>query len=550
MYQVNIEFLRVQTFLFAVPRLRNMVGANVLIGEMIRRDLPQLAEKYGNQIKLEIPKNLQFTASCDDPLNKSSFIDEKDKDDPIALYKRGILRRDGGHFSALFEEEKQAEAFQQAARNKLRRELLGLRFEMSCHEFGTQSETQQISAVNQQLIELPQLQVCQVSGNGPAVETEKQDDDSEKIYISASAHQAKKKGNRFFAALRGNKEEQTHDMVGLLSHTLPLGGKKEPTDFQDLCGNDYMAVIHADGNSIGQRYKAYRNTTIPKNISKLEQEMYGEEFFYSMRVVVRCALKEALYAVFKEPQFEYSPYQILMLGGDDLLMICRAKQAFDFIIEYDKALQNKKLADKQPLTIGAGIVIASPNLPFYHLHHLAESLASSAKQLFRSQPEDQQTSVVDWIVSTQAWVDDPIALRRKQSLVHYEVDGQPETLRLNNRPYQILGDDLNALECLWNRAQELEAKISGQKAARSQLRQLVVELEQGRHWANLAALGLPLKTQQALENVKVLKRLENDVSLWNNKEGNDYYTALADLIELYEIHNLKREEQQRKKVKK
>ena len=36
MHIVRIEFQRVQSFLFAVPRLSEMVGANVLMGETLR----------------------------------------------------------------------------------------------------------------------------------------------------------------------------------------------------------------------------------------------------------------------------------------------------------------------------------------------------------------------------------------------------------------------------------------------------------------------------------------------------------------------------------
>jgi len=556
MYQVNIEFLRVQTFLFAVPRLRNMVGANVLLGEMIRLRLPQLLAgklpKNDNNPfvthKPKWPPSLNFKAPCLDPLDDPlAAVQDKDKDKPADLYQRGILRRDGGHFSALFNDKKEAETFKKAANNLLLQELPGLRFEISLNEFGDETKNKSIT-INQQLVELPQIQVCQVSGNGPAAHEDKTKEDSETVYISESAYQAKEKGWHFSKTLRGDTPEykRTRDMVSMISRTLPSLDLEEPPDFQSLSGTDYMAVIHADGNSIGLRYKGYKKTQIPKDLSDLHQEMYGEQFYYSMRVAVRAALKQAIdktFADFKGSQ--YRPYQILMLGGDDLLMICRARHAFDFSIEYAKALQDKPLADGHPLTVGIGMVIASPSLPFYHLHHLAESLASSAKQLFRSQPDAQKTSVIDWIVSTQAWVDDPIALRRQKSLVHYQVDNQQETLRLNNRPYQILGNDLNALEGLWKQAKELETKISGQKAARSQLRQLVFELKQGRLWADLAALGLPNKTQKALMDIGVLN---NDISLWKTKEGSDYYhTALADLMELYEIHNLQREDQGRKK---
>jgi hypothetical protein len=43
MMRVHIEFQRVQTWLFEVPRLRAMVGANALLGETLRVALPKLA---------------------------------------------------------------------------------------------------------------------------------------------------------------------------------------------------------------------------------------------------------------------------------------------------------------------------------------------------------------------------------------------------------------------------------------------------------------------------------------------------------------------------
>ena len=45
--RVHIELSRVQTWLFAVPRLRAMVGANALLGETLRAALPTLAQDSG-----------------------------------------------------------------------------------------------------------------------------------------------------------------------------------------------------------------------------------------------------------------------------------------------------------------------------------------------------------------------------------------------------------------------------------------------------------------------------------------------------------------------
>lgn len=70
---VKIEFQRVQTFLFAVPRLADIVGANALLGEVIRYELPQWAK----QSECGAPpdshyQHLPDIAPPDDPLTKIS----------------------------------------------------------------------------------------------------------------------------------------------------------------------------------------------------------------------------------------------------------------------------------------------------------------------------------------------------------------------------------------------------------------------------------------------------------------------------------------------
>ena len=44
MHKIELEFKRIQTYLFASPRLRAMLGANATLGRAIRMDLPLLAQ--------------------------------------------------------------------------------------------------------------------------------------------------------------------------------------------------------------------------------------------------------------------------------------------------------------------------------------------------------------------------------------------------------------------------------------------------------------------------------------------------------------------------
>jgi len=83
--RVHIELSRVQTWLFAVPRLRAMVGANALLGETLRVALPKLARETGRGWALAPSNNETYPAADpNDPL-------KEDHDDPAADARDGIL---------------------------------------------------------------------------------------------------------------------------------------------------------------------------------------------------------------------------------------------------------------------------------------------------------------------------------------------------------------------------------------------------------------------------------------------------------------------------
>lgn len=81
-----------QTWFFAVPRLRARVGANALLGETLR--VARLARDTGRGWTLAPNNEAYPCADGNDPL--------KDHDDPAADAKDGIVSRDGGHFEAQF----------------------------------------------------------------------------------------------------------------------------------------------------------------------------------------------------------------------------------------------------------------------------------------------------------------------------------------------------------------------------------------------------------------------------------------------------------------
>ena len=163
---VKLTFHRIQSFLFAVPRLRSIVGANALLGETIRK---QLVKRVNGSIDLtsridhEYLDKLQETP--DDPLKLA--LDSREvattnilRDHPRALYQKGILSRDGGHFLAMFANNGNARSFVTEANRLLTEKLPGLAYEIepSC-------ESSSVIGSNNNLgedpVRLPHFEVCQ-----------------------------------------------------------------------------------------------------------------------------------------------------------------------------------------------------------------------------------------------------------------------------------------------------------------------------------------------------------------------------------------------------
>lgn len=343
MQRVHIEFQRVQTWLFAVPRLRAMVGANALLGRALRVALPDLARQTGCGWALA-PSHANYpSADPNDPL--------KDYDDPAADAKAGILSRDGGHFEARFSNG--ASEFAAAAANLLRSCLPGLRFRISIDGAGTAKNQVHLST------ELPVLAPCEWTGRGLASAIVKQG--SEQPIVSPDVAQ------RHQAATQ-TEDGTAVDLASLLSARTKLQKLERPQELKELVGNGYLALIHADGNGIGS------------GAGKTEAERAA--FFHRNRVLLRRALQQAIDR--HCPNAGLAPLILLMLGGDDILLVTRAEIALPFVVTLCTALdalQGNETGFK--LTLGIGVVIARHTIPVHRLHEVAEQLTSSAKHRFR-----------------------------------------------------------------------------------------------------------------------------------------------------------------------
>ncbi|MGE0756078.1 MAG: hypothetical protein AB7O38_03620 [Pirellulaceae bacterium] len=494
MERLHIKLQRVQTWLFGVPRLRAMVGANVLLGETLRIELPNLARETGRGWTLA-PNNEEYpTADPDDPLG--------DHDDPASDARDGILARDGGHFEALFANG--AMAFADAAKLLLRSNLPDLHFHVSIDGVPCSKSQVHLSTA------LPVLAPCEWTGRGVASVNVRQGTESHAVSLDVKQRHD---------AARRTEDGTAVDIASMLSERTKLNvlnREKQLQELNELVGDGYLALIHADGNGVGS------------GAGKTDGER--AKFFHKNRVLLRRAVKEAIDDACDNDKAgkneSPAPLVPLMLGGDDLLLICRARVALSFVVKICAELETiqQDAADFR-LTLGLGVVIAKHTVPIHRLHEVAEQLASSAKRRFRGLVDgDAKRSVVDWAVFRTTSIDAPVEVRRRDWL-----RGTGDDLRvLSQRPIDVLGRGLDSLQGLVTAAEMLR------HGPRSQFRYLVEQLPRGRALSELAFQELSKEAIDALKKAGV-----KDKELWR-RAGNVWLTALLDLVEITEIAHLGR----------
>ena len=140
-------------------------------------------------------------------------------------------------------------------------------------------------------------------------------------------------------------------------------------DIKDLTGrNDWIAVIHADGNGLGEVV-----ARVGDDPDKLRA------FSLNLDNATKAAAQVA-YANIGRFSFKL-PIRPVVLSGDDLTVICRADIALEFAKGFLAAFEEEtQRLIGHKLTACAGIAFIKSSYPFYYGYNLAEALCAEAKK--------------------------------------------------------------------------------------------------------------------------------------------------------------------------
>lgn len=245
--------------------------------------------------------------------------------------------------------------------------------------------------------------------------------------------------------------------------------EKMPFDLHDITqskGKNYswLAIVHADGNNMGQ--------LIQKMAAELSVQGKTKNYALTLRkfsLLIDKATKDSAAEAYKHAtkqakseseSLKKFPFRPVIIGGDDLTVICRADLAVPFTTSFlelfakksKEYLQELNLSSvKGGITACAGIAFIKESYPFHYGYQLAEILCSHAKKEAKTQFIEEvltpsclmfhkvlDSYVEDFkdITERELTIDYSRATRAKNDILN-EVPEVEEILRFDYGPYYL-----------------------------------------------------------------------------------------------------------------
>ncbi len=435
MYVVIVDSTQIQPYIFGSNRLKENIGASYLVsratGEWALASLPQ-------------PNNVDDAAAG--LIHKGKEL-AKDSLAAEALYAGG------GNVVTLLRDQEGVEAFVRNLSCKALTEAPGLQLVISSRErqtgeslaeaiqqsFQKLAQEKQVRSVSAPLLGLGVTMMCGSTAL-PAVGIATRIADDPTSEYPAAAEILAKLGVNGVAN-------------GRLRHYLPPpSGYDYPRDFDDLGREEgeesHIAIVHADGNGMGQRFLALVQTHLHENndrkyiqairdlseqvkeaskaalqatLAALLARIHADEPNKRDAIRLRNAAGEMIAEVIlpkKEGTF-YLPFRPLVFGGDDVTFVCDGRLgislAVTFLRQFEKATERIL---KEKLTACAGIAIVKSHYPFARAYGLAEQLCSSAKR-YRKQ-KGLEDSCLDWHFALTGLSGDIQTIRQREYTVYQD----------------------------------------------------------------------------------------------------------------------------------
>lgn len=445
-YLVMVDTAQIQPYVFGSNRLRENVGASYLVA--------QATDEWSRQAA-------QAAASGRTNLDAEGKIDPAKRiEDATTNIAAEVAYAGGGNFAVIFRDEGEANDFTRRLSGRALEEAPGLQLVIAREGFDWDDQgigfdrvldavirklavMKRARPMSAALLGLGVTAVCGSTGLPAVGWTPKVKNDEGSVYLASSGILAKianamPQGRQPSAANR-----RLNDLIPQPE------GYVYPNDFDEMGRSrgehSFIAVVHADGNQMGQRIRrvaeqhggdkrqcieALRDLSDRLNRAGLmalrdSVEKLGKRIDGHGNIVHRNAVGEVLAQITLERDDEDEkwrlPFRPLVFGGDDVTFVCDGRLgialAAEFLFRFERhtsALPDGAGAPRAGSAC-AGIAIVKSHYPFARAYALAEELCHKAKTFCRE--ENLDASCFDWHFALSGLADGIEAIRERE----YEV---------------------------------------------------------------------------------------------------------------------------------
>ncbi|TFV94464.1 hypothetical protein E4S40_10610 [Algoriphagus kandeliae] len=198
--------------------------------------------------------------------------------------------------------------------------------------------------------------------------------------------------------------EQRHTKLFNKFSGLSEKPKEITLEIEDICKghkNSWIAVVHADGNGLGNILRVMGEKLGNADFEK--SKIAFRKFSIALDSATKNATQAAFWKVFSKSEAFTSegkyPIRPIIFGGDDITFIIRADLALTFTEAFLREFENSTKKEfcvldefgindfKEGITACAGIAYVKESYPLHYALNLSEALCKDAKNLVKNDPK-------------------------------------------------------------------------------------------------------------------------------------------------------------------
>jgi hypothetical protein len=438
-WAVLLDTVSIQRYVFQSNKLKDNLGASFLIEKIYKKYLEDaVCRVFGKPFDINAWK-----------VNTEEI--KINKGDPFEVGYIG-----GGSAFLMFKEEQKAINFIKTWTKSLLVHTPGVTTGVAISKFNLEKET--FSREREKLFDelrenksqyipeslLPRHGItaeCRRSGLSMEIWHKDKKDDSLSSYVSAGS-------NAVIEASKPAKDYINKKYADILGTDYCFTNQLD--ELGRIRGEDsHIAIVHIDGNSMGERFKAAKTLVDIRKLSKSVAEATESAFVDLLEHIKKnyVLIMESLgfdnnskdskfkYPVDDKTNRKILPIRSVILGGDDITFICDGKLGLYFSKIFLEAFESKPAHDGEKLTACAGVAIIKTRYPFYRGYRLAEELCGNAKKANKADKKDKLNSYIDFHISMSGLSGSLEVIRKQYTIPHKRT--------LLFRPYKILPEDKN-----------------------------------------------------------------------------------------------------------